>query len=80
MPYCGRRGGPPRTKLSLLINAYALISLGKGTKRDQGTAHLTADFAPKRTKRIFYLSTSRRAVYCPAALESRGVAHCGRLR
>jgi hypothetical protein len=39
MPYCGRWGGPPSTKLSLLFNAYALNSLGKGIKRDQGTPH-----------------------------------------
>jgi hypothetical protein len=41
---------------------------------------VTVNFALKWSKRIFHLSTSRRAVYCRAALESRGVAHRGRLR
>jgi hypothetical protein len=35
---------------------------------------------PKRTEIIFHLSTSRRAVYCCAAMESRGLAHRDRLR
>jgi hypothetical protein len=50
------------------------------TKQDQEDCIGAIGIAPKRTKRIFHLSTSRRAVYCRAALESRGVAHCGRLR
>lgn len=52
----------------------------KQKKGNQERRIVAVDFAFKRVKRIFHLSTSRHAVYCRAALESTGVAHCGRLR
>jgi hypothetical protein len=39
MPYCGRPGGPPSPKLSLLANACVVIGLSKSKKRDQGTPY-----------------------------------------
>jgi hypothetical protein len=67
--------------------AYGAMGPDKRKKKESRNAAsqqkrgiATVDFASKRTKRIFHLSTSRHAVYCRAALESRDVAHCGRLR
>ena len=80
MAYCGR-GRSAKHKMSYLANAYEFMGLGQGKKERSKTAVLSrVRFAPERAKRIFHLSTSCRAVYCHTALESGGVAHCGRLR
>jgi hypothetical protein len=69
-------------KHKMLQSPPACGSMGQAKEKEEvkkrGIA--TVDFALKRTKRIFHLSTSRHAVYCRVALESRGVARCDRLR
>ena len=73
MPYCERRGGPPSTKLSTPAKSDASIglSIGEKTRRARRTSG-RVDFAAERAKRIFHLSTSRRAVYCRGAAEFEG--------
>jgi hypothetical protein len=66
--------------MSQLPTAYGLMGLGKSKKGNHERRIVTVGVVVKRMKRIFHLSTSRRAVYCRFALESRSVAHCGRLR
>ena len=80
MPYCGRRRGPPSTKLSLAADRAARMGPGD-CEIAPGSPHFApGDFVAERAKRIFCLSTSRRAVYGPAAADSRarGIGARGR--
>jgi hypothetical protein len=68
-------------KMSQSPTAYGSMGQVKKQKEEvKKRGFATVDFVLKRTKRIFHLSTSRRAVYCRVALESRSVARCDRLR
>jgi hypothetical protein len=68
--------------MSHLANAYGFMDLGKGKKWRSKTAVLSpVRFAPKR--REFFICqrvVAPSIVAARAALESGGVAQCGRLR
>jgi hypothetical protein len=74
MPYCGRRGGPPSTKLSLLPNACVLIGLSKGKKRDQGTPHRRGRLCAEADEENFSFvnESPRRLLSRCAGIEGRG--------
>jgi hypothetical protein len=68
-----------RQAQSVVFTELRLVRRSK-QKESQGTPRRHGRPASKRTKIIFHLSTSRRAVYCCGAMESMGLAHRGRLR
>jgi hypothetical protein len=66
--------GAPRSSAKHKIVKFAAVRELIGPEKARKRVIVAVDLARKRTRRIFHLSTTRRAVYCPAALESRGRA------
>ena len=75
MPYCGRAGGPPSTKLSHLPNAYASIGLSKGKREIKDRRIVAVDFAPSGRREFFICQR----LAAPSIVAPRGIRGAWRI-